>query len=114
MKRRAFDPTSDESEIGDADRNRLPCRWCNKATLRSVLSQYGARCFECYEAFCKAARTAPAASQRPRSLAASIGRIAPQDDGDEAQRRQDAKDRQAAAVRDYAAQRGIQLPEGRP
>jgi hypothetical protein len=30
--------------------DRLPCRFCGKPTLRETLSQYGARCFECFTA----------------------------------------------------------------
>lgn len=32
---------------------RLPCRWCQKQTLVSTLAEYGARCFACYEAYCR-------------------------------------------------------------
>jgi hypothetical protein len=32
--------------------DRMACRWCNKLTLVETLNQYGARCFECYEAYC--------------------------------------------------------------
>lgn len=29
----------------------LPCLWCGKPTARLTLANYGARCFECYEAY---------------------------------------------------------------
>jgi hypothetical protein len=32
--------------------NYLPCRYCGKSTLVATLSQYGARCFSCFEKYC--------------------------------------------------------------
>jgi len=33
--------------------NRRPCLRCNTPTLVSTLNHYGARCFSCYEAYCR-------------------------------------------------------------
>lgn len=30
----------------------LPCAWCRKPTIKETLANYGARCFQCYEAYC--------------------------------------------------------------
>jgi hypothetical protein len=42
-----------KSTVRDEDNaiaeDRLPCRYCGKPTLRETLTQYGARCFRCYE-----------------------------------------------------------------
>jgi hypothetical protein len=53
-----------------ASEGRLPCRWCGAPTLGATLSQYGARCFECYEAYCNAPPThlALTAEQRRAAL----------------------------------------------
>ena len=37
---------------GDKPIDRLPCRWCGAPTLISMLTQYGARCLPCFEAYC--------------------------------------------------------------
>jgi hypothetical protein len=34
-----------------AEYDRLPCRLCNAATQRETLTDYGARCFRCFEAW---------------------------------------------------------------
>lgn len=43
---------------GDVER-RLPCRFCGQSTLIETLSQYGARCWSCYEAYCQQLQTSP-------------------------------------------------------
>lgn len=37
----------------------LPCSWCQKPTLRSLLSQHGARCLQCYEAYLQSPEPTP-------------------------------------------------------
>jgi hypothetical protein len=37
---------------------RRPCMICSKSTLTKTLSNYGARCFECFEHYCQAAPAA--------------------------------------------------------
>lgn len=32
---------------------RMACKWCQEPTLVPTLNQYGARCFSCYEAYCR-------------------------------------------------------------
>ena len=39
-------------ELRPADSNRSPCRWCGALTLNTMLTQYGARCLSCFEAYC--------------------------------------------------------------
>lgn len=39
--------------------DRMPCSWCRAPTLVATLNQYGARCFECYEAYCQAPQPSP-------------------------------------------------------
>lgn len=34
----------------------MPCRFCQKATPRVVLSIHGARCMECYRHYCEKAK----------------------------------------------------------
>ena len=43
----------------------LPCRYCGKSTLVETLSNYGARCFACFGAYCAAAgsNSAPVTSE---------------------------------------------------
>lgn len=48
--RNPFDETRKALEQQDTDL--LPCRWCQKPTKRETLSNYGARCWKCYEAYC--------------------------------------------------------------
>jgi len=38
---------------------RTPCLWCKSLTLVETLNQYGARCFNCYEAYCREPQPAP-------------------------------------------------------
>jgi hypothetical protein len=35
------------------DATMLPCGWCQTMTDRAALSTYGARCFRCYQAYCR-------------------------------------------------------------
>ena len=32
----------------------MPCLFCGKQTLKSILSEHGARCIRCYDAYCAA------------------------------------------------------------
>lgn len=56
------------------DDGRLPCSRCATPTLRSTLTQYGARCFECYEASTREPRTFPDVGSKddPRSWARAL------------------------------------------
>jgi hypothetical protein len=40
----------------EASSNYMPCLFCREPTLRETLSLYGARCFKCYEAYCREPR----------------------------------------------------------
>jgi hypothetical protein len=51
-------------QSGDVDR--LPCMFCKTPTLRETLTQYGARCFTCYEAYCREPRTFPYVGDKQR------------------------------------------------
>jgi hypothetical protein len=56
MKRNDFDPRDDTPlppHGAPPLENRLPCRACGTATLIATLSNYGARCFRCYEDYCR-------------------------------------------------------------
>jgi hypothetical protein len=48
-------------ELADqaVDEKRAPCTVCSTPTLRETLTQYGARCFSCYEAYTREQRTFP-------------------------------------------------------
>lgn len=48
----------------------LPCRVCGKSTLVETLSNYGARCYACFDAYC-----ANAGSRAGRVSRSAIGRI---------------------------------------
>lgn len=56
MKRSTFNP-DDETPLPPhgtpPDERRRPCMPCGKATLAATLSNYGGRCFECYQAYCR-------------------------------------------------------------
>jgi len=49
MTRSAFDEARDRRVVDDAIGRHFPCRVCGKLTLGDTLSQYGARCLECFE-----------------------------------------------------------------
>ena len=81
---------------------RLPCRWCQKQTLVSTLAEYGARCFACYEAYCRDVPRAPQTGDKrrgPRAWAYAL------------RDREQAGERltiaQRAAYRDALASRGM-------
>lgn len=38
---------------------RMPCHLCGGATLWATLSQYGARCYGCYVAYCRTPQSGP-------------------------------------------------------
>ncbi len=63
MNRKTFDPDADELPHTHGQpplaEVRQPCRWCGESTLRTMLAQYGARCFRCFEAYCAEAQLAP-------------------------------------------------------
>jgi hypothetical protein len=54
MKRRSFDEDMPLPPHGhmQAD-DRLPCRWCEAPTKLETLSLYGARCFDCFQRYCR-------------------------------------------------------------
>jgi hypothetical protein len=45
--------------------DREPCRWCNAPTLRETLSNYGARCFRCFEAWQAERHEVPDVGNKP-------------------------------------------------
>lgn len=59
-----------------SDENRLRCLRCGAATLRETMSQYGGRCFACYEAYCAEPRRFPDTGTKgePRSWAHALKR----------------------------------------
>lgn len=64
MSRRTFDPESEallppHGQPSMPAELRLPCRWCHTPTLRTMLAQYGARCLQCYEAYCREPQRSP-------------------------------------------------------
>lgn len=51
--RETFDEQHEQSaDLAPGIERRGPCRVCGKATLSATLSEYGQRCFACYEAYC--------------------------------------------------------------
>ena len=45
---------NDDKRVADeASASYMACSFCGKQTLKSTLSEYGARCFECFEAYCR-------------------------------------------------------------
>lgn len=59
--RMSYKPGNDDDAPNQAPSYRyLPCRVCGKSTLVETLSNYGARCFSCFEAYCAAAGTSAA------------------------------------------------------
>src|SRR6478752_5166757 len=52
MKRSAFDPNAEVDSSPIKIEQRKACMCCGTSTLKTMLSQYGARCVRCYEAFC--------------------------------------------------------------
>lgn len=65
-------------ELADqVDESRLPCRYCGAPTLRETLTQYGARCFPCYEGYCREPQTFPDIGNKslgPRDWARALKR----------------------------------------
>lgn len=53
-----------EAQDGPITENRRPCMVCSKSTLTKTLSNYGGRCFGCFESYCQAAPAAPSGSAR--------------------------------------------------
>lgn len=49
-----------------ADEDRLPCMSCRTPTLLVTLTEYGARCFRCYETYCSTRTLAPKRRLDPR------------------------------------------------
>lgn len=67
MRRSQFDGSKDQAYDDGAGRETtLSCRWCHKPTLVATLMQYGARCFQCYEAYC---------NEVPRAISAADKRV---------------------------------------
>lgn len=44
------------TQTGDAPPE-MACRWCGKMTSVGSLNAYGARCFKCYEDYCRASQS---------------------------------------------------------
>jgi hypothetical protein len=53
-KQSTFDPDTPLPPHGSVPElaNRRPCLFCHRPTLIATLSNYGARCFRCYEDYC--------------------------------------------------------------
>lgn len=51
MKRTAFDDRNDRRVVAEYEANHLPCRYCDRMTGRETLSNLGARCQDCYDAY---------------------------------------------------------------
>lgn len=52
--RKTFDPDVPLPPHGYVQEDkRQPCRWCDAPTSIATLNQYGARCFGCYESYCR-------------------------------------------------------------
>ena len=59
-----------------SNERRAPCRVCDESTLKSMLSQYGAQCFECFQTYCRAPQKPqkfPILSPRRNSLFSHLG-----------------------------------------
>jgi hypothetical protein len=53
MSTRTYSSRAKDRAIADeANGDYCPCGVCGTATLATTLSQYGARCFPCYERYC--------------------------------------------------------------
>ena len=73
----SYKPNGDESAAEQAPSYRyLPCRVCGKSTLVETLSNYGARCFSCFGAYCHNAGSRPGPVSR-----AALKRIGQGGDG---------------------------------
>lgn len=55
MRRNAFDESRDQRIATECMADHMSCTGCGKATHRSVMAELGARCKDCYEAYCAAA-----------------------------------------------------------
>lgn len=58
MSRKSFDPDEDQPPlpphgVPPSAADRLPCMRCGVATDKKTLSRYGARCYGCFEAYCR-------------------------------------------------------------
>ena len=53
MKRSAFDDRNDQRVANDVMDGMGNCAWCKRATLKTTLGQYGARCHACFDAYCQ-------------------------------------------------------------
>jgi hypothetical protein len=51
MKRTAFDERNDRRVVAEYEADHLPCRYCKASTDRETLSNLGARCQACYDAY---------------------------------------------------------------
>lgn len=51
MKRSAFDPNSEVDSKPIQVDQRKACMCCGTSTLKTMLSQYGARCARCFESY---------------------------------------------------------------
>lgn len=66
----SYKPTDEPTDSGPV--RYLQCRYCGKQTLVETLSNYGARCFDCFESYCAKAGES---SSDPARIRASIARI---------------------------------------
>lgn len=88
--------------------DRLPCMWCKEPTARATLSQYGARCFSCFEAYCQGpkpelhSKFSGKPAKPPGKLDFSLPKQGEID-------REKAKAETAARVAKYARERGLDL-----
>lgn len=91
------------ADQGDDVGGRLPCLFCQTPTQRATLSQYGARCFRCYEAYCQEPQAPARVSQLKQPSVLNRRQEA------DAEQRDQAKKEQARRVAEYAQRRGIAL-----
>lgn len=52
------------ADAAPQDGSRLPCHLCGEPTLHATLTQYGARCYPCYERWCAEPQTGPNVGDR--------------------------------------------------
>lgn len=80
MSRKTFNPDEDvllPPHGAMPVETRLPCRRCDTPTSTKDLNTYGARCYSCFQAYCRE-------PQPPQKLFASPARQQRLDEGDDA------------------------------
>lgn len=75
----------------------LPCAWCRRLTLRTMLAQYGARCLQCYDAYITASNPQP---EWMRPIPANVRMVAPKAWAGVLQKREESGERLSKAQRD--------------